>query len=117
MKRVKLEHDFLRPAVPFTPPPNVDTRPDANFTGTLDEWNDRVFRHATSFRLHKFDDDGQHDMTVTDFAQAMVVAVDILKEGNRVIVYAVAETGRHVALEKQRWGHYAKLWLEMKEAH
>jgi hypothetical protein len=118
MKRVKLGPNFMRPATPYTPPPNLDTRPDANFTGTLDEWNDRVFNHAVEFRLHRFTAAlGQSDMTVATFAEAMVRAVDAMKEGDRVIVYAVTESGRHVALEKERWGHYAKLWLDRTGGH
>lgn len=90
--------------------------PDDNFTGLLEQWDDRVFTHADHFRLHKFFGNGQHErFTTKDFAQAMVAAADALKVPNqRVIVYAVTATGRYQALVPSRWNHYAKLWLEAR---
>lgn len=90
--------------------------PDEDFTGMLEEWDDRVFIHADHFRLHRFHGNGEHDRAETkDFAQAMVMAVDALKEGKRVLVYAITTTGRYQALQPQRWGHFAKLWLDKIE--
>lgn len=105
MKRVLLK----RREIPVKPP-------DEDFTGLLEDWDDRVFMHADHFRLHRFHGNGEHDRAETpDFAHAMVMAVDALKEHKRVIVYAITATGRYQALVPKRWGHYATLWLAKVE--
>lgn len=112
MKRARLIKPLKQePAIVQAPTPiNDDPRPDANFTGTLEEWDDRVFLHAVKFRVHRFSTGGNASTEVDDFAQAMRLAIDTLRAGMRVIVYAVTESGRHQALDKKRWEHYAKLY-------
>lgn len=106
MKRVKLIRRGSDPA-----------SPDADFTGLLEDWDDRVFTYADHFRAHRFHGNGKHDTLVTkDFAQAMVAADQAIRARQRVIVYAITSTGRYQALVPSRWDHYAKLWLEKKNA-
>jgi hypothetical protein len=101
--------------VPPTPI-NDDTRPDANFTGTLEEWDDRVVLHATSFRVWRFTPKGRDSADFPDFVPAMRAALGAMREGKAVLVYAVAETGRHQALVPTRWEHYATLYNAQQDA-
>jgi hypothetical protein len=112
MKRVRLIKPLQQePArAPAPTPINDDTRPDANFTGTLEDWDDRVFLHATSFRVWRFTPEGKDSADFPDFVPAIRAAIDEMHKGCAVLVYAVAESGRHQALVPTRWEHYAKLY-------
>jgi hypothetical protein len=118
MKRVRLikplKQERARPRAPT--PINDDTRPDANFTGTLEDWDDRVFLHAESFRVWRFTPKGRDSAEFPDFVQAIRAALGAMKEGMAVLVYAVAETGRHQALVPTRWEHYATLYNAQQDA-
>lgn len=92
--------------------------PDEDFTGLVEDWDDRVFRHAEHFRVHRFSGRGGQDrVQTTEFPIAMRAAIDALRAGYRVLVYAVTATGRYQALEQRRWNHYATIYLENKDGH
>lgn len=90
------------------------------FGTTLDEWEDRIFSEATHFRLHRFPSQslpnvsGAYDRSeVTDFEDALRLAGGVLSVPNqRVLIYAVAESGRFVCLEKKKWAHFLELWSQ-----
>lgn len=90
--------------------------PDEDFSGLLEDWDDRVFRHADHFRVHRYYGNGSNDrMETKDFGQAMCAADACLKTpGMRVLVYAVTATGRYQCLVQTRWEHYAQLWLDKR---
>jgi hypothetical protein len=84
---------------------------------TLDEWEDSVFLDADHFHLIRFHDDNSRDRAqVKTFAQAMRAARDELDAGRRVLVYAVAASGRFFCVAPKRWDHFAALALAAREA-
>jgi hypothetical protein len=89
---------------------------DEKFDGSLEDFDDSVFLNADHFRLHRFNDEGVHDKArVSDFPTVMREALIQRKLGYRVVVYAVAKSGRHQAMVPERWEHYAKLYNERQE--
>lgn len=97
--------------------PDNSKSPDHNFTGLVEDWDDRVFNNADHFRVHRFHGNGAHDTFEHEsYAVAMVAAVDAMKAGARVIIYAITDTGRYQALVPKRWVHYSKLWMERQDA-
>jgi hypothetical protein len=85
-----------------------------DFNVTADQWEAAVFRNATSFRLHRYWRGGRSEAEVATFPEAVTTATMALDDpaapGARVIVYAVADTGRFIAIPPQRWQHYLEVW-------
>lgn len=81
-------------------------------TSGLDEWEDSVFAQADHFRLIRFHDDNSQDRAeVKTLAQAMRLARDELNADRRVLVYAVAASGRFFCVAPGRWDHFAEVTL------
>ena len=95
----------------------VNDHPKHNYQGTLEEWDDSVFENAAVFRVHRFTHENKRsDLETTSFQMAMVAADNAIKAGYRsVLVYAVDTSGRYFAIPKDRWNHYAALWLKRKK--
>ena len=88
-----------------------------DFTGNLQDWEERVFKEAELFRLHRYigSAGGISDRAeLKDFRQALKLAVLELRKGNRVMVYAVAKTGRWFQIPEKQWHQYLKVWDAMK---
>jgi hypothetical protein len=82
------------------------TLTENDFTGTREEWENRVIAAASYFRLHRYYGRGGRDGTETvTFASAKVVAERALEDmpGCRVLVYAVTDSGRSVLIPKEKW--------------
>lgn len=87
------------------------------FDGTLEEFDDSVFLNATHFRLHRFHPNGKVDRArIDDFPTAMREAINQINQGFRVLVYAVSASGRHQAMVRERWEHFAKLYNAREDA-
>lgn len=83
----------------------------SDFTGNLEDWEARVFRDAMHFRLHRFYGNGNHDTAeVKDFREALTLAALEVKAERRVILYAVAATGRWFQLPQKQWLSYLRVW-------
>jgi len=80
-----------------------------DFTGTVDQWERRVFCAAAKFRVHRFYGQGQHDSCEVDtFENAIRTVGDVRRAmpGARVTVYAIAASGRFTMLTESRWAEY-----------
>lgn len=81
-----------------------------DFTGSLEDWEDRVFLDATQFRLHRYFGKRGHDEAgFTNFAECVSIA-RALASVYRVLIYAVTPAGRSFAVERKRWDHFLTLW-------
>lgn len=83
-----------------------------DFTGNLEDWEQRIFRDVELFRLHRYYGMGSTDRAeVHDFREALKLAVlELRKPGHRVILYAVAKTGRWFQIPQDQWYKYLKIW-------
>ena len=84
-----------------------------DFSGDLENWEDRVFEHASHFTVVQ----GRSPFTrvrteYKTFPEARVIAE---MSGITAMVYAVTESGRHVMLIRRRWPHYEQLWKQKTE--
>ena len=80
-----------------------------DFTGTADQWEERVFRAAVKFRVHRFYGIGQHDSCeCPTFKDAIITIGEVRRElpDARCTVYAVAASGRFTLLAEKRWAEY-----------
>ena len=83
-----------------------------DFTGTLEDWELRVFQNASNFTTVRYMPRGQSDRRdfKTDFPACLA---DAREGGPRgVLVYAATDVGRSFALEKQHWDKFEALWRE-----
>lgn len=77
------------------------------FTGTQGEWEDRVIANAAYFRLHRFIGQERSDCEINTLAEAVGVAMEIdAQPGKRVLVYAVAASGRSTLVPKEKWQQF-----------
>lgn len=90
---------------------------DSDFTGNLEDWEDRVFQNADHFRVHKFFGRGGHDqIETTDFGEAMRLVVEVGKTpGHRAMVYVVTVSGRSCVIPKERYAHCAEMWVAKRD--
>lgn len=85
--------------------------------GNLHAYEDAIFLSADYFRVHRYKGSGGHDvLQCPSFTEAMVRADDALREGFRVLVYAVTGRERFTALVRSRWNHFAELTLAARRA-
>ena len=83
-----------------------------DFTGTQEEWEDRIFNNVDLFRVHQLSNGKvEKEMNTTSFPQALVAAEEVTKADKEVLVYAVSKSGRYVCLPPERWNHFAELWI------
>lgn len=94
-----------------------------DFTGKLEDWENRVFLHASKFTVvigrSPF---GRMRVEYETFPEALKDAgktAAFVKEqhwiGCEPMIYAVTESGRHVMLAPIRWNHYLELWNKKVE--
>jgi hypothetical protein len=95
-------------------PKKVDTitGTSGDFTGNLEDWEERVFRTAVLFRVHRFYGMGATDRAeLTNFREALTMcALELRKPGHRVMVYAVADTERWFLIPQDQWLKYLRIW-------
>ena len=95
----------VRPRRP-NPPPNEC------FTGTRDEWEEAIFRHAhhfNVFRLHRRVKLGmpvRETQVYPTFPEATADAGPDIQ----AMVYAVTENGDSFCVPRKLWGHYQQIW-------
>lgn len=84
-----------------------------DFTGNREDWERRVFLNAEHFRVHRFYGKGQHDHAkVKDFPEALRMCGREMRQGRRVLIYAVTAEGRFVALPQNQWLELYQTWME-----
>jgi len=80
---------------------------------------DRIFATADYFRLHRFHKEGGREtwdeFKAQSFPQAIVAADDAMREGYRVLIYAVSKSGSATLLAENLWPHYAALTVASPE--
>jgi hypothetical protein len=98
-------------------PKPVETEPvgiiEHDFTGTQEDWEDRVFIAAT--RAGHFNVVAARDKTTQTypcFSDAALAAWNNLN----LLVYAVAPSGRFVCCIRKRWKHYLDLQKATEKA-
>lgn len=89
----------------FAPVPDMR---ENDFSGDREEWEDRVFDSATSFRVWR---SGFQAVDCPSFASAIALAEPY---GRTAIVYAVAPTGRWVAVPREDWARRAQSVLSRR---
>jgi hypothetical protein len=72
-------------------------------------WQDHIFAQAGHFRLHRFGPAGRASMQVASFQEARRAADQAQRAGYRVLIDAVAASGRSVLLPRDSWDRYALL--------
>jgi hypothetical protein len=88
-------------------------QPEHDFTGTREDWEQKVFLNAAWFRIHRFLTNGEHDsLIVMDFVEALKIAGYEIRHNRRVLIYAVTESERFVCLPQQQWSHLYELWQQ-----
>jgi hypothetical protein len=91
------------------------TQTEHDFTGSREEWEQRVFLNAAYFRVHRFLSQGEHESTQTeDFVEALRLAGHEMLRKRRALIYAVTESGRYVCLPQKQWRHLYELWNATK---
>jgi hypothetical protein len=82
------------------------------FDCTGDEWEMRVFMNAAYFRAHRFmPGAGQDEMENKDFRGIVEAARTAKVNGaSRVLIYAVALSGRFIAIPERKWDELVELW-------
>ena len=80
-----------------------------NFTMSLDDWEVRVFNSATTFRLSRFNASGELRAEVKTFPEALRLAGGVLGSEDRVLIYAVTESGRFFCIEQKKWSSFLDL--------
>ena len=93
------------------------SRDDSDFTGNLVDWEERVFRNAMGFRLHRFYGQGGADRAqVLTFPEAVKMCqAELKRPGVRVMLYAVAQSGRWFLIPEKQWPHYQTVWADMQK--
>jgi hypothetical protein len=80
------------------------------FDCTGDDWELRVFLNAEQFRAHRFRAGGSDDLWSSSFKGTVVAARDaILAGASRVLIYAVARSGRFIAIPEKKWDELVEL--------
>lgn len=88
--------------------------PDAHdFTGELEDWDERLFWNFDHFRIHRTMIGGKGElvsdiMTEKNFAEAIAIREELLAHGWKVTVYCITAAGRSCALVD--FDHYVTLW-------
>jgi len=82
-----------------------------DFDCDVGTWEERVFRAAAKFRVHRFYGHGQHDSCeVGSFEDAVRTVGSVRQDKSmpnaRATIYAVAASGRFTLLTEARWEQY-----------
>ena len=96
--------------------------PESALTGTLEQWDDALFKNATVFNVCILTGHGRYSRAVHTYS-TFPAAVDMAKRyadaytkkdaDERVLIYANNPDGRHACLPPDRWDHFQQLWLRM----
>lgn len=100
--------DRVHPTLPRTREPTPDgVRPEHNFTGTLDEWEDALFGNAHHFNVYRRFGRGRSD--TKEFGTFPEAIADAGPD-DRALVYAVTASERFFCVERKKWPHFSELW-------
>jgi hypothetical protein len=81
-----------------------------DFTGTREEWEERVILNAVTFRVHRYIDGGGHDsMEIKDYEEALKLVGREMGSGKRLLLYAITESGRYVVVPQNKYRYYYEL--------
>lgn len=85
-----------------------------DFTGTVVQWEERVFLNAAYFRVHRFYGEGQHDSCEIDTFENAIRTVGSVRQdpatpNARATIYAIAASGRFTMLDEKKWAYYLSL--------
>jgi hypothetical protein len=102
-KEINQVQDKEKDAAPVKPS-------EHDFSGSLEDWEDRVFINAEHFTVCRKVEGkgGVETKRFARFEQAQGEAGD----DPRALVYVVTASGRSVCLIRARWDHYRKLWSQ-----
>lgn len=90
--------------------PHLTLVPTGEYGNTLDEFEEKIFREADHFNVVRFGThNGSEIKTVKSFAEAVYIA----SNDPRILIYAVALSGRAFCLARKDFGKFAEIWLEM----
>lgn len=90
----------------------LQTSNEHNFSGTQAQWEERVFRAATKFRVHRFYGQGQHDSCECDTFEDAICTVGSVWQAMpdaRITIYAITASGRFTLLPEPKWAEYLAL--------
>ena len=80
-----------------------------DFSGTLEDWEERIFRNAHHFNVVRFGHvEGGECCTTPDFAEAIYIA----HSNPRSVLYAVTLAGRAFCMAKKDYEKFARIYLE-----
>lgn len=82
---------------------------EPSFVGTVDQWEDSVFRNAEHFRVHRlYGQGGRDSCQVATFQEAVTAGAEARAEipGARILIYAVTAAGRSSLVPESRWAGY-----------
>jgi hypothetical protein len=71
--------------------------PNESLTGTLEEWEQAVFQHASHFAVIRYPSRTRTEHRT--FAEAILVA----KDDERALIYAVTSEGRFACVPRSKW--------------
>jgi hypothetical protein len=81
-----------------------------NFTGNLEDWEERVVMNAVLFRVRRYWRGQEWQSETASFQQAVTAVAmcedDPKKPGSRAIIHAVTESGRFIAVPAARFAYY-----------
>jgi hypothetical protein len=97
-----------------------DVTPESALTGTLEQWDDALFKNADKFNICIVIGHGRHSRVIKSLP-SFITAMDIASRfptkptdaDERVMIYAVNPNGAYACLPHERWDHFRALWLKM----
>ena len=98
--------------------------PEHDFTGTLEEWEERVILNANHFRVHRYYYARDFDVgwvTAHDSKPASTLPEALLliyqqDSEYRILLYAVTKTGRSVCIPESKWDEVMAKWKDKSAA-
>jgi hypothetical protein len=75
---------------------------------SANEWDDRVLSNAVLFRVHRLKQGGHDEKQVESLKEARAAAEQALREGFRVLLYAIDGDGRSVLVAQKNWGRASR---------
>jgi hypothetical protein len=84
-----------------------------DFSGSLEDWEDRVFDAAAYFTVVKGRSPFTRErFTCGTFPQALEVCTKLqIDQTGGPMIYAVTASGRHVMLVPEKWSYYLTRWV------
>jgi len=86
---------------------------DPEFGGTLQEFEDRIFRDAQFFFVVRF---GTHNGSECQTTSSFPVALYLAHQKPRTLLYVISHSGRAFCMSHHDYARYAQLWLEKGSA-